>query len=163
MKTLLILRHAKSSWKYQDLPDHERPLNRRGVTDAPRMGQVLHGAGLTPDRIVSSTAVRAQSTARLAGEACGYEGGVTLREDLYLSGWRAYLEALRQLPTDVDRAMIVGHNPTVEEVVHLLTGRDEPMPTAALAHVELRVDDWSELDEHAPAKLRNLWRPRDLT
>jgi phosphohistidine phosphatase len=162
VKTLLILRHAKSSWKYESLPDHERPLNRRGVTDAPRMGQLLLEAGLTPDRIVSSTAVRAQSTARLAGEACGYEGSVALREDLYLSGSTGYLEALRQLPAEINRAMIVGHNPDVEELVHLLTGRDVPMPTAALAQVELPIDDWTELDNDAPGKLHNLWRPRDL-
>ena len=162
MKTLLILRHAKSSWKYKNLPDHERPLNRRGVTDAPRMGRVLHRAGLTPDRIVSSTAVRAQSTARLVGLACGYDGGITLREDLYLSGLKAYLEIMRQLPAEVDRAMIVGHNPTAEELVHLLTGRDVRMPTAALAHVELELGDWSELNADAAGTLRNLWRPRDL-
>jgi len=162
VKTLLILRHAKSSWKYEKLPDHERPLNRRGVADAPRMGQVLLEAGLTPDRIVSSTAVRAQSTARLVGEASGHEDGVELREGLYLSGPKAYLEALRQLPAEIDRAMIVGHNPDVEELVHLLTGRDEPMPTAALAHVELSINGWNELDEHVPGKLANLWRPRDL-
>ena len=162
MKTLLILRHAKSSWKYQDLPDHERPLNRRGVTDAPRMGNLLRKAGLTPDRIVSSTAVRAQSTARLAGEACGYEGGVVLSEALYLSGAQDYIDVLGQVPADVESVMIVGHNPTVEELVELLTGRDEAMPTAALAQVELPIDDWAELAPSTPGKLENLWRPRDL-
>ena len=105
---------------------------------------------------------RAQSTARLVGEASGHEDGVELREGLYLSGPKAYLEALRQLPAEIDRAMIVGHNPDVEELVHLLTGRDEPMPTAALAHVELSINGWNELDEHVPGKLANLWRPRDL-
>lgn len=161
MKTLLILRHAKSSWKY-DLPDHERPLNRRGTTDAPRMGVVLLEAGLTPDRIVSSTAIRAQTTARLVAEACAFEDHVDLRENLYLSGSKAYLHTLQQLPAGVDRAMIVGHNPDVEELVHVLTGRAVRMPTAALAHVELAVGDWSELNEDASGTLRNLWRPRDV-
>jgi phosphohistidine phosphatase len=162
VKTLLILRHAKSSWKYEDLPDHERPLNRRGTTDAPRMGGMLLDAGLTPDRIVSSTAVRAQTTARLVAEACAFERAVDLREDLYLSGPTTYLRTLRQLPAAVDRVMIVGHNPDVEELVHLLTGRAVRMPTAALAHVELALGDWSELNENAPGSLRKLWRPRDL-
>jgi phosphohistidine phosphatase len=126
------------------------------------MGELLLEAGLSPDRIVSSTAVRAQTTARLVAEACACENGVDLRENLYLSGPTAYLETLRQLPADVDRAMIVGHNPDVEELVHFLTGRDVRMPTAALAHVELALDDWSKLHEDAPGKLRNLWRPRDL-
>jgi len=162
VKTLLILRHAKSSWKYPDLPDHERPLNRRGVTDAPRMGNLLRKAGLTPDRIVSSTAVRAQSTARLAGAACGYEGGVVLSEALYLSGAQDYIDVLGQVPADVESVMIVGHSPTVEELVELLTGRDEAMPTAALARVELPIDGWAELAPSTPGKLKNLWRPRDL-
>jgi phosphohistidine phosphatase len=162
VKTLLILRHAKSSWKYRDLPDHERPLNRRGVNDAPRMGAILRQAGWTPDRIVSSTAVRAQSTARLAGHASGYDGGVELREELYLSPAQTYLDVLGRMPAGAGTVMIVGHNPTVEELVRLLTGRDETMPTAALARVELPIDDWAELAASTPGKLRDLWRPRDL-
>ena len=162
MKTLLILRHAKSSWKFENLPDHERPLNRRGQADAPRMGKLLRDEGLRPDHIVSSTAVRAQTTARLAAEAAGYEGVVHLDESIYLSGAEAYLAALRPLPAAVERAMIVGHNPDVEELVTLLTGRDEPMPTAALARVDLRIESWSDLHAGISGKLMGLWRPREL-
>ena len=162
MKTLLILRHAKSSWKYENLPDHERPLNRRGLGDAPRMGEQLVRHGLCPDHVVSSTAVRAQTTARLVAEACSYQRPVELREELYLSGAETYLEALRQTPPAVERAMIVGHNPDVEELVTLLTGRDETLPTAALACVELPIDAWDQLYNGIHGKLAALWRPRDL-
>lgn len=162
VKSLLIVRHAKSSWKHHNLPDHERPLNRRGMDDAPRIGKLLAEQGLRPDHVVSSTAVRAQTTARLAGEACGYEGRVELREELYLSGAESYLQALRETPPRVARAMIVGHNPDVEELVTLLTRRDESMPTAALAWVELPIDSWEELCEGVKGRLAGLWRARDL-
>jgi phosphohistidine phosphatase len=162
VKTLLILRHAKSSWKYKNLPDHERPLNRRGMGDAPRMGEQLVSHGLCPDHVVSSTAVRAQTTARLVAEACSYDRAVELRETLYLSGAATYLEVLRETPPNAERAMIVGHNPDVEELVTLLTGRDEAMPTAALAWVDLAVDSWDLLHEGIHGKLAALWRPREL-
>jgi phosphohistidine phosphatase len=162
LKSLLILRHAKSSWKHEGLPDHERPLNRRGRDDAPRIGKLLAQQGLRPDHVVSSTAVRAQTTARLAGEACGYEGRIELREELYLSGAESYLAALRATPAAAARAMIVGHNPDVEELLTLLTRRDEAMPTAALAWVELPIDSWDELHEGVRGKLAGLWRARDI-
>ena len=82
MKTLLILRHAKSSWKEQDLPDHDRPLNKRGKNDAPRMGKLLKDEDLIPDLIMSSTAVRAKKTAELVAKACKYKGKIVLNHSL---------------------------------------------------------------------------------
>ena len=97
MKELLILRHAKSSWKYQELSDHDRPLNKRGRRDAPRMGRLIRVRGLLPDLVVSSTAVRAMTTAHLASSAAGYTGSVELEPSLYLGGVHPYLEALARL------------------------------------------------------------------
>ena len=85
MKTLLLLRHAKSSWKDESLTDHDRPLNKRGKKTAPLMGHLLREKNLVPDLVVSSTAVRARSTAEAAAEACGYPGEITLTDELYLA------------------------------------------------------------------------------
>ena len=76
MKTLLILRHAKSSWKDLELPDQDRPLNKRGRHDAPRMGKLLKQEDLIPDHIVSSTALRAKKTAELVAKSCKYKGDI---------------------------------------------------------------------------------------
>ena len=78
MKTLLLLRHAKSSWSDPTLPDHDRPLNKRGIHDAPRMGKLLRHEHLMPDLILSSTAVRAKKTAELVAKACKYKGEIAL-------------------------------------------------------------------------------------
>ena len=83
MKTLLIMRHAKSSWKEQDLPDHDRPLNKRGEKDAPRMGKLLKDEDLIPDLIMSSSAVRAKKTAELVVKTCKYKGKIVLNHSLY--------------------------------------------------------------------------------
>ena len=162
MKTILILRHAKSSWKHPGLEDHERPLKKRGLRDAPRMGRLLVDLELAPERIVSSTAERARSTAKLAADACGYEHDIGLSESMYLSGADAYIDELRVLPDSVRRAMVVGHNPDVEELVFLLTGRNEVMPTAALAHVRVPAESWNDLRTGLKGELLGLWRPKEL-
>jgi phosphohistidine phosphatase SixA len=94
VKSLLILRHAKSSWKHPELNDHDRPLNKRGKNDAPRMGKLLQKEKLIPDVILSSTAIRASATAESVVKACGYKGEVTLNRSLYAAGPEAYLQLL---------------------------------------------------------------------
>jgi phosphohistidine phosphatase len=83
MKTLLILRHGKSSWKFPDLPDHDRPLNSRGKRDAPLMGRKLAEEGMVPDVIISSSATRAHDTAKKAAKASGYRGEIVVESSLY--------------------------------------------------------------------------------
>ena len=83
MRTLLILRHAKSSWANNRLADHARPLNKRGKLDAPRMGQLLRREELMPDLVISSTAERALTTAEMAALACGYEAAIRVTRDFY--------------------------------------------------------------------------------
>jgi phosphohistidine phosphatase len=161
MRTLLILRHAKSSWKDASLPDHERPLNKRGRRDAPRVGRRLRDEGLTPDLILCSTARRARDTAEAVAEASGYEGEIESRPDLYMADSDAYLHALRGLPDDYERVMVVGHNPGLEELLEALTGEVEALPTAALAQVELGLRRWRDLDDESEGRLVSLWRPRE--
>jgi phosphohistidine phosphatase len=162
MKLLLILRHGKSSWKDPSLDDHERPLNKRGRRDAPRMGRLVQEEGLVPDLILSSTAVRARATAEAVAEASGYQGTLTLTRELYGAGPTAFLEALSRLDDHYDRVMVVGHNPGLEQLLRTLTHTEHALPTAALAKVEIDIEAWSELHRLRRGKLVQLWRPKEL-
>lgn len=117
MKSLLILRHAKSSWKHPELSDHNRPLNRRGKNDALRIGKLLKKEKLIPDIIISSTAIRAHVTADTVAKACEYKGEVTLDRSLYAAGPEAYFKVLRSLSDDYLKVLVVGHNPGIEELL----------------------------------------------
>lgn len=162
MKTLLVLRHAKSSWNNGGLADHDRPLNERGRQDAPRMGRLLRSEDLTPGLILSSSAVRAATTAALVAEACGYEDVIIVTRDLYLAAPEDYIMALHEWAGDHDIVMVVGHNPGVEELVQLFTDEDEGMSTGALAQIALPAVSWQQVSLDTEGKLLNFWRPREL-
>ncbi len=163
MKTLLLLRHAKSSWKDESLTDHDRPLNKRGKKTAPLMGHLLRENNLVPELVVSSTAVRARTTAEAAAEACGYAGEITLTDELYLATAGEILRyAQERTEETLGRIMLIGHNPGMEDLVNMLSGQREPFPTAALAAFELGIDSWRKLELGIEVKLKNLWRPREL-
>lgn len=163
MKTLLILRHAKSSWSHPELSDHERPLNKRGKHDAPRMGELIKQLDLVPEIIMSSTAQRAKQTAERVAEACGFDGSILLVPDFYHGEYETFLELLREVPDDVQRVMIVGHNPDLEEFLDELTDGYTRLPTAALAQVELPIQRWGDFNETVSGKLVGAWYPRDIS
>jgi phosphohistidine phosphatase len=165
MKTLLLLRHAKSSWKEHDLPDLDRPLNKRGKNDAPRMGKLLKDEDLIPDLILSSPAVRAKKTAELVAKACRYKGEIVLNHSLYGAEPVAYLKILEGLSDEHMAALVVGHSPSVEETVEVLTGSpDVIMPTCALAQISLPIQNWAELKKQKiKGKLLKVWRPKELS
>lgn len=162
MKTLLILRHAKSSWDNPALSDLDRPLNKRGKRDAPRMGKHLKQQELVPDYIVSSSAKRARKTAAKVAKACGYKDKIIRMEDLYLALPGVYYQYLQELSNKYQRVMVVGHNPTMEVLVSHLSDELHRMPTAAIAHFELPIDNWKLLDLSTKGKLVNLWTPKTL-
>ena len=162
MKTLLILRHAKSSWKHLELSDYDRPLNSRGKRDAPRMGKYLRQQGLIPDRILTSSAKRARKTANKVAKSCGYTGKVKKIAAFYDAVPGIYFETLQALPDKYQSVMVVGHNPTMEQLVNYLTGHIEQMPTAALAHIDLPIQQWDALDLDTKGTLVNLWTPKTL-
>ena len=162
MKTLLILRHGKSSWKHPGLADHDRPLNGRGRHDAPRVGRLLREEGLVPDRIVSSTAIRARATADLVADHAGCSRRAKKNRELYLASGPDILRVLRNVGGRASRLLVVGHNPGLEELVAGLTGCAVMLPTAALVEVRLEVDEWSKLDASTRGRLVNLWRPRQF-
>jgi phosphohistidine phosphatase len=163
MKSVLVLRHAKSSWKHPDLTDHERPLNKRGKRDAPSIGRLLKREHLVPDIIISSTAIRARATAEAVAKASGYKGDITFNRSLYAAGPQAYIDALHDSSDEYVRVLIIGHNPGLEELVEILTGEIHLMSTCSLAHVKLRVGNWSEIDNKIKGQVVEKWRPRDLT
>lgn len=162
MKTLLILRHAKSSWNDARLSDHERPLNSRGKQDAPRMGRLLRDEDLTPQAIISSSAKRALATAKLVAENCDYEGDILVTRNLYHGAPEDYVAMLQEVGGEKESILVVGHNPGIEELVDELTGEDPVMSTAALAQVSLPIGSWRELSLEATGSLENFWRPKDL-
>ena len=162
MKILLILRHAKSSWKNASLADFDRPLNKRGKQDAPLMGQWMREYGLQPELILSSPAERARMTAEAVAQECGYEGAVLFDRDLYAFDYEPYLQVLSTLQDNYECVMVVGHNPSLEELIEALTGEYHRFPTAALAELHLPIDNWGEIEDQENGVLVNLWRPKEL-
>lgn len=135
MRTLLLLRHAKSDWSADYSGDHDRPLNSRGLRDAPRVGEILTERGLIPDLVISSTAVRARTTAELAMTAGGWPADLELDESLYASSPSQVLALIDSAP-DVETLMLVGHQPTWSAVTQHLTGEWVDIKTATTAHIE---------------------------
>lgn len=163
MKTLLVLRHAKSSWDDQNLDDHDRPLNARGERDAPRMGRLARKKRLSVELIISSDALRARLTAEAVADAIGYGGQILLDPRLYHASAADILAVLRGAVDDnVTTVMIVGHNPGLEDLVARLTGDPEGLPTAALAQIALPIERWPDLTASTRGTLVGLWRPKEL-
>lgn len=171
MKTVLLLRHAKSAWGSADLADHERPLNRRGERAARAMAQYLAEHCPWPDFILCSTAVRTRQTlAPLLKLLEASTPTVALENGLYLASDGALLARLRALPGDVGTVLLIGHNEGIGLLAAALAGSGPPdllravhekYPTGALAVLRAPIDRWQELAAGA-AELQAFVRPRDL-
>lgn len=163
MKQLLIMRHAKSSWSDENLADHDRPLNPRGQNNAPQMGKFVAEQNCLPGIILSSTAQRAATTAKLFVEGCGTDIPIRERRGLYHPSLSDYREAINQLSDPPNRIMVVSHNPGSQEWVYQLTREYESIPTATIA--VLAFDDsfqWSEINQPGTAELLAIWRPKEV-
>ena len=149
MKTLFLVRHAKSSWENFRLSDNERPLNERGERDAPRMGKRLALCGVKPDILISSPAVRAYSTAvKIAAEIDYPEEDIQTKAKLYFEGISGMLDIIHSLKPEVDTAMLFGHNPTMTEAVNTLTkAAIGNMPTCGIAEIRFDVESWQDVDK----------------
>jgi len=171
MRTLFLLRHAKSSWDDPSLEDFDRPLAPRGIDAAPRMGAYLEAKGLRPDLVLCSPALRARQTWSLVARALGGRVQVKELQGLYPGTPSRLLEALRRASHDDARVMLVGHNPGLENLAMALAGpRSKPkamarlrskFPTCALAEIAFEAQRWSEVDRGS-GRLKRFVRPKDL-
>jgi phosphohistidine phosphatase len=161
MKTLLLLRHAKSSWDNPGLRDFDRPLAERGKRDAPRMGEALRERGPLPDFVLCSTAKRARSTMKAFVKAARIGVEPAFEEGIYEAITPELMKIIRRLPPASSCALMVGHNPGFEELVARLTEEPQRMPTAALACIEFAVESWDDIED-GQGRLLWLITPKQL-
>ncbi len=155
MKTLLLMRHAKSSWEHPTMDDHDRPLNDRGLRDAGTMGRRLTQRGVAPDVILSSTAVRAMVTAELVADELGYPGDrIIADERLYAASAEDVLRVVGELDGEHTSAIVVGHNPEIAALAHRFSDEIQGMPTSAIAEFTFDVAAWYELEDAVPLSVR---------
>jgi len=143
MKTLYLLRHAKSSWKDENLLDIERPLNRRGRKACEIVGGFLKKEKIIPDLVLSSSAVRARQTAEIVIESAKLSTELRFDERIYEAGPNRLLDVVRQIEKSKKSVLLVGHNPGLEEFLDLLTGTTESMPTGTISKVVLSASNWA--------------------
>jgi phosphohistidine phosphatase len=155
------MRHAKSSWKDAGMRDFERPLNERGRQSAPLMGRLLRRRKTLPDLVVSSPAERARETTALVTESAAVRAPVRFDERIYEAAAATLLEVVAQMDESADTALLVGHNPGMEELIASLTGAQERMPTAAVACVTLDIEKWAKARAGA-GRLEWVARPKEL-
>jgi phosphohistidine phosphatase len=171
MKTILLVRHAKSSWDDLALGDFDRPLAPRGEQAAPRIARYMRGEGLAPDRVLCSAARRAQQTWALMAPAFDGDIPMDLRRDLYHGAPHRLLEVLREAPDEAAAVLMIAHSPGMEGLAIGLSGpgsdRDAAerlyakFPTAALAVITFDGERWGEIGENGGALTRFVC-PRDL-
>ena len=160
MKTLYILRHAKSCWADASLSDFERPLNERGIKTAPFMGKLMAEKNFQPDLILSSPAARAKQTAMMVKKAGRMQAEILYDERIYEASPLRLMEIVTEIDNSVESVLLVGHNPGFEGLVKFLTSEFQSMPTAALAVVDLKIEDWESVHPEC-CNLRALIRPKE--
>jgi phosphohistidine phosphatase len=161
-KILLLLRHAKSSWDDANLPDYERPLNNRGKQNASTMGNFLKKQNLVPDLIISSTAKRANKTADIIAKKSGYDKKIFESKVLYGATADDYTSVIHEINNEYKTVLLVGHNPTIEEVLERIIGERNIMKTCSLAYIDLSIDSWKQFDYDIKCKLIDLIHVREL-
>jgi phosphohistidine phosphatase len=154
MKTLTLVRHAKSSWKDTNLSDRKRPLNKRGERDAPIMGRRIAEHGIRPSLIISSPATRAWTTAKIIAAEISYPIEFLQREDsLYLASLDEILDVIVAQDNGFNNLMVVGHNPGMTDFANFLSpGLTNNLPTTGVVSVQIEQDDWN-LYERPKAEL----------
>jgi phosphohistidine phosphatase len=161
MKTLFVLRHAKSSWNDAGLSDFDRPLNERGLKAAPLMGEVMKKNQFQPALILSSPAKRAEQTANLVKEAAGIGSAIQYEKRIYEASVPRLLEIISEQDEKIESILLVGHNPGFEGLLRFLTGEMHEIPTATLAVIDLKAQKWNEIN-YATGNLRALIRPKEV-
>jgi phosphohistidine phosphatase len=155
MKTLFLVRHAKSSRDDPALQDKDRPLSDRGLRDASKMGERLAKQDVKPDLILSSPALRALTTAELIAKKLGYKAkDIAVDERLYASAPDDLVEVILELGEKPKRVMLFGHNPEFTDLAHRLSSKITDMPTCAVAEFSFDIKSWSDVGKQEPAKAK---------
>lgn len=146
MKTVYLIRHAKSSWTDPYLTDHDRPLNARGKRDAPIMATVLQRKGVKPDIFVSSTAKRARKTASKFVKAYGVnKHEIVTTKALYHASIEAIVKVIKKLPETATTAVLFGHNPGFTDFVNAANGSYiDNVPTCGIVGLECAIESWED-------------------
>lgn len=147
MKTLFLIRHAKSSWADASLRDFDRPLNQRGLNDAPKMAKVLKREGHFPDQIISSPANRALTTAKFIADGIGYsKENIKEEEMIYGASVNEMMQLINGLNNDCQTVFLFGHNPTFTDLVEYLGDLEiGNLPTCGIVGFQFEVDSWQHL------------------
>lgn len=162
MKRLQVLRHAKSDWQAPHRRDHDRPLNRRGRKAAHAVGTAVARSNETPDAVITSSALRARSTVEAAAKAGGWATPIRVTSDLYGTSVADALRIGSTAPDDVERLMIVGHQPTWGSLVYSLTGGSVEIKTATLVAIDIAATSWRDLPK-AGGSIAYVLQPRLFT
>ncbi|MGH9906510.1 MAG: SixA phosphatase family protein [Pyrinomonadaceae bacterium] len=144
MKTIFLLRHAKSSWKDPSLADFDRPLNSRGRKAAELIGGFIRREKIIPDLVLSSPAVRARETIEIVMKSAKLPSELRYDQRIYEAGPLRLLEVISQIEEDKTSVVLVGHNPGMEELLQVLTGRVERLSTGNLGKISLGTTKWSK-------------------
>ena len=161
MRTLYLLRHAKSSWKDETQADFERPLASRGRKACIIVAQLFQVKKIELDLIISSTAVRARETIDLVRQHAKLRTELRFDERVYEASTARLVEVVSQIDNDRKSVLLVGHNPGFEDLNYELTGKSEQLPTAALVKIKLKTSKWSDPHE-GKASLEWVVRPKEV-
>jgi phosphohistidine phosphatase len=161
MKILLLLRHAKAVSGSDSLRDSDRSLNDHGRRQAERVGKYLKEQNIALDLVLSSTALRARETTEIFLNAAECVTEVRYDQRIYDAGRQQLLEVVCEIEGDKSKVLLVGHNPGLEELLHRLTDRFEPMATATLAKIDLRASEWTNAADQK-GNLDWLVKPKEL-
>ena len=163
MKSLLLLRHAKTIKKDAPISDEMRPLSDSGKYDVYQMGKFLKNTKLFPCLIISSSAKRAKDTSNLLAESIGYNKEIHLSELLYETSAKYYLNVISEISNNINIVLLVGHNPILENLVELITNKLIIMENCSLVHIVLPITRWIEIKTNPKGKLNKLVTIKDLT
>ena len=153
MKTLLLLRHAKTSLIDPMLSDNMRPLTYQGKKDVSIIGNILKNKNLIPDIIICSNAKRAVDTSKLIAEYVNYHNEIHLSKLLYQTTAKDYINVVSETPDKNNMVLLVGHNPILENLVEIITNESRIMKTCSLAHIVLPIKKWLEIKIQTKGKL----------
>ena len=160
MKILILMRHAKSSWKDHEISDKDRPLKKKGKKDAQMMAKLLVEKELLPQKMLVSSAKRASRTAEIIIEETEIKIPVEYLDQLYMAEVQVCFDLLQSVPDELERVMVIGHNPSLECLMQVLSGQIESLPTGAAALISLPIKSWKELNPETKGDLIDLFKPK---